>query len=170
MPKWIESDPNAENPKTDMTYRGHKDAQVIHANFIEYPLAADCVPGSEGAAYPASKAAKHVFIKLGMLKTGDEIVGYRLLGRVTSGGNAVTVDAALMKVPKAGTPADPTGDASNAITQVSKTAAYTMDEAATFTAPYTVVTDETYNVDINVTTGAGCTAIIHGVELIVNRK
>lgn len=170
--KAMDGDPHFADPTRDMTYRGFKYNQEIICNAIDYPLQADFVADNEGAHLPASKTTKHCFIKVTGLKVGDQVVGYRLRGRVTSGGNAVTVDADFQKVPTAGTPADPTGDGTNDITQVSKTAAYTFGatEDVTFTAPYTIIVNETYNIDVLVTTGAGCTAKIHGAEVLVNRK
>lgn len=165
--------PLFKDESMDMTTRGHKENQAIICNAIEYPLTGtDFTPNNEGGILGASLATKHCFIKVTGLKVGDEIIGYKLKGRVTSGGNAVTVDADFQKVPTAGTPADPTGDGSNDITQVSKTAGYTFGatEEVTFTAPYTVVIGETYNIDVDATTLAATTAIIHGAEVIVNRK
>lgn len=171
MPKASESSPLYVDTTMDMTYRGFKDDQYIKCNVIHCTTTAtEFNWNDEGAICPASQTGVKCYIPVPGLKIGDRIVGYILYGRVTSGGNAVTVDADFMKVPKAGTPADPTGDNSNDITQVSKTAAYTMDEACTFSAKYTVVTDETYNIMITATTGAGCTAIVHGADVIVDRK
>lgn len=169
--KAVNSDPNFADPSKDMTYRGHKDSQVLIQNSMHFTTpATEFAPNDEGGLCPASQTAAILFMPIAGLKIGDEIVGYRLIGYVTSAANTVTVDCALLKIPKAGTPADPTGDASNAITQVSETSTTTMDELATFTAPYVVVTDEAYNMVITTTTAASTTTQVVGVELIVNRK
>lgn len=174
MPGEAKNDsPIFNDPTKDLTYKGFKYNQVVLANAFEYPLVGtDADPDAEGAHFKASLTTKKVWIKCNMLKVGDRIVGFRLRGRVTSGGNVVTVDADFQKVPVAGTPADPTGDGSNDLTQVSKTAAYTFGatENVTFTTPYVVVVNETYNIEVLVTTGAAATAKIHGAELLIDRK
>lgn len=171
MPKATESIPEYRDEKCDMTYNGHKNSQVLIWNTFRCTTpATEFAVNDEGALCPASQTAVHLYVSGAGLKVGDEIVSYRVNGYVTSGGNTVTVDADFMKVPAAGTPADPTGDNSNDITQVSKTAAYTLVETCTFTSPYTVVTTEAYNVDVLVTTAAGCTCQITSIEVTVNRK
>lgn len=147
---------------------GRAATRYFMVNGINCPApGTDFTPEQKGAILAASKTAKKCWIPLNCLKIGDEILSYKLTGPVTSGGNAVTVDAKIAKIAKAGTVTNITG---GAITQVSKTAGYTMDEECTLTDRETVATDYMYGIEIVSTTGAACTAIITGVELRFNRK
>ena len=137
-------------------------------NTFQYPApGTDFTPEQKGAALAASLTAKKCWVPLNMLKIGDEIISFKVLGVVTSGGNTVTVDAKIAKIAKAGTVTNITG---GAITQVSKTAGYTMDEACTRTTLETVATDYMYNLEIAGTTAAATTIKVVGVELRFNRK
>ena len=137
-------------------------------NAIQYPApGTDFTPEQKGAALVASRTGKKCWIPLNMLKIGDEIISYKVLGRVTSSGNTVTVDAKIAKIAKVGTVTNITG---GAITQVSKSAAYTLDEECTLTTLETVATDYMYNIEIAGTTAATTTIKIVGVELRFNRK
>jgi len=137
-------------------------------NAFQYPApGTDFTPEQKGAGLAASKTAKKCWVPLNMLKIGDEIIGYKVLGVLTSGGNTVTVDAKISKIAKAGTVTNITG---GGITQVSKSAAYTMDEACTLTTKETVATDYMYNIEIAGTTAATTTIKVVGVELRFNRK
>ncbi len=137
-------------------------------NDFQYPLAGtDFTPEQKGAALAASLTGKKVWVPLNMLKIGDEILSYKVLGVVTSSGNTVTVDAKIAKIAKAGTVTNLTG---GAITQVSKTAAYTLDEECELTTLETIATDYMYNIEIAGTTAAATTIKIIGVELRFNRK
>ncbi len=165
--------PEYMDDSKDMTYRGHKDAQTMFFNSIMCPVpATEFKPDPEGALCPISQSGVRCIIPANALKAGDEIVSYKLKGRGTSSGTTYTADCDLQKVPTAGTPADPTGDGSNDITQVSKTAGYTFGdtEEVILSSPYTVVEGENLNWDIVVTTGGDATIYIHGVECVVNRK
>ena len=137
-------------------------------NAFQYPLpGTDFTPEQKGAALAASLSAKKCWCPLNMLKIGDEIISFKVLGVVTSAGGTVTVDAKIAKIAKAGTVTNITG---GAITQVSKTAGYTLDEECTLTTKETVATDYMYNIEIAGTTAGSTTIKVVGIEVRFNRK
>ena len=137
-------------------------------NAFQYPApGTDFTPEQKGAGLAASKTGKKCWVPLNMLKIGDEIISFKVLGVVTTSGNTVTVDAKIAKIAKAGTVTNLTG---GAITQVSKIAGYILDEECEITTKETVATDYMYNIEIAGTTAAATTIKVVGVEVRFNRK
>jgi hypothetical protein len=152
----------------DFSYTGHKDGQTMLLNAFQFPVpASEIVANADGAYATTGLSAVKVYLPLSGLKVGDELVSYNTLGAVTSSGNTVTVDAKIQSISKAGVNTTLSG---GSMTQVSKTANYTMDEATTFDTVQTVATDFHYNCEFTVTTATNTTATINGIELVVNRK
>ena len=167
----MDGDPNYADGTKDMTYRGFKRLQILKFGTFNCPAVAEGYANEEGAIVPASQTGTKIYVPLDALKVGDSVISFRVFGYVTSGGNALTVDADIIEVPKAGTPADPTGDGSNDITQVAKTGAYDMDEECVVTAGTCVIeVDKNYHILLLSTTGAGCTIQYVGIEVTVDRK
>jgi len=167
----IYESPIHSDPTKDVTYKGFKYGQILHFGTFNCPAVAEGYANEEGCIVPASQTGTKIYVPLDGLKVGDKVISFRVFGYITSGGNAVTVDADIIEVPKAGTPADPTGDGSNDITQVSKTAAYDMDEECVVTADTCIIeADKTYHILLLSTTGAGCTIQYTGIEVTIDRK
>jgi hypothetical protein len=120
------------------------------------------------AALPASQTNEYLLIAIPGLRVGDVITGYRLLGALNSGGNAVTVDGKLVSLAKAAG-ATPTRVEESVMVQVSKTAAYALDDGATGLA-VTVGADKTYHLWVQCTTAAATTAAISGAEIDVTEQ
>jgi len=155
----------------DLTLTGHKDGQVLLINGNSgFDDASDGTElwynSADGLHLAASQTAQIAYFPVEGLKVGDEVTGYAIFGKVTSGGNAVTVDAKLTKVNKDGTNSDITG---GAITQVSQTTNFTYDSSTAITAEVAAV-DYAYHIIVTGTTGAACTIDVTGIQLNVNRK
>jgi hypothetical protein len=117
------------------------------------------------AGCPASQTASTFIIPIMGLKDGDTITGMRLKGQVESGGNAVTVDAALVRVDNSAAD-NITLTTVGSITQISKTADYVISDVVAGLTEV-VSTERMYHVLITVTTGASCDVQISGVRLTV---
>jgi hypothetical protein len=152
----------------DFSFTGHKNGQIKHFNAFQFPVpATEIVPSADGAAAAAGLSGAVCYLPLTGLVAGEELVSFDVLGYITSGGNAVTVDAALYSVLNDGTNAAITG---GGITQVSKTGAYTMEETATLSSPEVITNLKQYYILITITTGAGATANVTGIEMTMNSK
>ena len=114
-------------------------------------------------ALPAAQTNEFALIHISGLPVGAVITAYRVLGALDSGGNVVTVDSKLRSLAKAAAATPNSTDEATAA-QVSKTAAYALDDGASGLT-VTVAADKTYHVWTNTTTAAGCTATISGVEI-----
>lgn len=116
---------------------------------------------------PQSQTGSTLVVPITGMKVGDTITSFHLIGQIESGGNAVTVDAALRKMTAAA--ADVTDASVGAITQLSVTADTIMSESNTNKASLTEVVgaDETFYVLITVTTGASTDVALHGVAVTV---
>jgi hypothetical protein len=153
----------------DFTLGGHKAGQALFMGSFDYPED----DGTEwwgvagAAALPQNITAKACYINLSGLKVGDEIGSYTLLGSTTEAAT-LTLDATLVEVALDGTESDPTGDGTNAITQIDSTVDFTA--VAAFSAPYTVLANKTYRIKILGTTGAADVMSVQGANVLVNRK
>lgn len=138
-------------------------------NGAQVVTASGWAPAADGTTrLAASLTAKAFYIPITGLKSGDELVSFKLLGQIESAGNGVTVDADFRKVTAAA--ADVTDASVGAITQISKTADYKIADSKTFSAVNTVAVDSQYYVLVTSTTGASTDVAITGVELTINRK
>jgi len=133
---------------------------------FQYPNpGADWTPQLEGAGLAASLAAKKCWLPLNMLKIGDAIISYKLVGDATET-NALTLDCKLVKVNKAD-PLTTTDVAGGDIVQID--AGGNFDSEATLTAIETIATDKQYTLEILGTTGALDTIAVIGAEVKVIR-
>lgn len=116
---------------------------------------------------PASQTGSTCVIPVAGLNVGDKIVGFHLEGQIESGGNAVTVDAALRSQTDAA--ADIVDAAVASMTQLSVSADAVMSQSNTFKGGLDVVVG--LGVDhyflITVTTGASTDVALRGVVLHV---
>ena len=104
------------------------------------------------------------------LKTGDEIVGYRIIGCMESAGNTVTLDCDL-KTSTKNAGATPTLAVVESATQVSKTASYALDDGdSPLSSVHTVAADQLVYLLITVTTAASTGVDLIEVEVDINRK
>jgi len=153
----------------DFTLGGHKDGQIILSNSFIGVDTNVSINEDGYAAVAASQTSEYVLIGLPGLKIGDEVISFRVLGALGSGGNNTVIDAKLRKATKnAG--AAPTVSDVGAITQVDVTANTALDAEKALVGPEIISADFQYFVWVEMTTGAGCTATITGVEIDVNRK
>jgi hypothetical protein len=153
----------------DLDMGGHKDGMVLIAGSFDYPKA----DGSEwwgsagAAALPQNITAKSCYLNIQGLKVGDEIVSYTIFGTAVENA-ALTLDVTLIEVAQDGTESDPTGDGTNAITQID--AGGDFSAQAVFTAPYTVATKKAYRLKVLGTTGAVDSIAVQGSVLTANIK
>lgn len=115
-----------------------------------------------------NKSAKKMILDIPVNK-GDIITGFRVMGGV-SADDTTTLDADLRKV--TGASGSTMTDASvGAITQVSKTANYEIDELKTLTNEETVEDDYHYYIILTGTTAADYGYLrISGVEVDIRKK
>jgi len=101
------------------------------------------------------------------LKNGDIINSFRITGQIDSAGNTATVDADLRAITAVSTGST---DASiGAITQISKTADYEIDDEKTGLT-HTIISGNTYYVLITCTTGATTDIELGSIEVTINEK
>jgi len=114
----------------------------------------------------ASQTATTAVFPINGLHVGDIINAFRIVGGLTSAGNALTVDADLRKVTKKS--AGVTDASVGAITQVSVSASALMDSEKSGLSE-TVATDFQYYVLVTTTTAASTAVSIVGIEVDVNQ-
>lgn len=119
------------------------------------------------ATMAAGGTASTLVVPINGLKVGDTITAFHLIGQIESGGNTVTVDAALRKHTAAA--ADVADASVGAITQLSVTADTIMSASNTEKASLeeVVAADESFYVLITATTGASCDIALQGVAVTV---
>lgn len=140
-------------------------AETVLYNVFQSPApGTDWTSGADGEELAASKSDKITRIPLTNLRVGDVINSFAVKGRVSSAGNAVTIDAKLVKTSTAGANTDIAG---GGITQISKTANYTfaVGDATTLSAAETIATGFQYYVEIDGTTAADTQAFFNGIEV-----
>lgn len=118
----------------------------------------------------ASKTAATLIIPLTGLKVGDVITGYDLIGQIESGGNTVTLDAALRKHTAAAADVDDAAVTGGSMTQVSVTADTTLNAdntKLTLASPVTVANDQTFYLLLTATTAASTDIALQGARLYV---
>lgn len=114
---------------------------------------------------PASTGASHWVIPISGLKVGDTITAFSVVGQIESAGNAAVLDADLRKLTVAA--ADFTDASIGAITQISKTADYAINDSKTLATPEVVAANEQYYVLITATTLASTDIQLAGITLTV---
>lgn len=137
---------------------------------FKVPIVALAPANTSLLTLPASRTAATLIVPIEGLKVGDVITSFHLIGQIESGGNTVTVDAALRKHTAA---AGDVADAEvGAITQLSVVADTAMSDANTSPAALseTVGADETFYVLITATTGAACDIALQGVAVTVTES
>jgi len=151
----------------DIVQSGHKDNQTFLVNNFNCPApGTDWTPTLNGVELGASLTSKKVWVPLGFLKVGDEIVLYRLVGDATEAA-ALTIDCKLVRI-NSGDPTTTSDIAGGAIVQIDADGDF--DALATLTAAEVVGTDKQYVLEVVATTGVGDSIVINGVEVQVNRK
>jgi hypothetical protein len=139
----------------------------LTVNAFQYPApGTDWTPALVGATLGASLATKKCWIPLNFLKTGDQIVSYRVTGDVVEAA-AATLDCKLVRVNLADPPTT-TDVAGGGITQVDADGDF--DSEAVLTAVEVVATDKQYALEILGTTGAGDSINVMGAEVKVVRR
>lgn len=113
-----------------------------------------------------SQTAQKALCYLPGLRPGDIITGFKIYGQIESAGGTVTLDADLRKVTHAA--ADVTDASIGAITQVSKTADYDVEESKTGLSE-TVTAEYGYYVLITGTTAGSTDIAVTSVELQLTR-
>lgn len=122
------------------------------------------------ATLPASQTGSNLVIPIAGLVTGQTIYDFHVIGQIESGGNTVTLDAALFKHTAAA--ADPTTTSLGAITQISvtaDTAVTTANGRKVLAAPETVGDDETFYVVLTGTTGSSTDIALMGVGITIGQ-
>lgn len=120
------------------------------------------------ATLAQSATADTLVIPISGLLEGDVISAFTVRGQLESGGNTATVDADLRKLTPA---AGGTADASiGAITQISKTADYEIDDSKTLAASETIASGETLYLLVTATTAAATDIELSAIELTVQRS
>jgi len=116
------------------------------------------------ATLAASATADTLVIPIPGVKIGDTITGFTITGQIESGGNTATVDADLRKLTTA---AAGSADASvGAITQISKTADYKIDDAKTGLTEV-VASGESFYVLVTATTAASTDIECASIEVAI---
>lgn len=115
---------------------------------------------------PASQTAATFTIPL-QLKAGNVITAFAVSGQIESAGNTVTVDADLRATTAA--EGDLTDASIGAITQISKTADYLINDSKTGLS-HTVISGNSYYVLITITTAASTDVDLQGAEVTVTEN
>lgn len=117
---------------------------------------------------PQSQTASTWIIPIMGLNVGDVITAFRVSGQIESGGNAVTLDADLRATTAAA--ADLTDASLGAITQISKTADYLINDSKTLATAETVTSGKSYYVLLTATTAAATDIALQGVQVTYNKR
>lgn len=117
------------------------------------------------ARCPASQTAAVWVIPLTGLRRGDRITSFTIVAQVESGGNTVTIDAALSSLTNAAS--DPTSAVLESMSQVSVTADTAVSVATSVdpVATVDVADDVFYRIVVTVTTGASTDVRLLGARL-----
>lgn len=122
---------------------------------------------------PASQNNSTLILPLNrILDVGDLLLGYQLIGDITSGGNTVTLDCTLYEQKFASSGQTTAAVPGSVMTQISKTAATLLTSSnALVTIPdfqrYTVQADRSLFALVKGTTGSGATIEFGGIVLLV---
>jgi len=116
------------------------------------------------ATAPASQSASTLVIPISGLEVGDIITTWSIVGQIESAGNTVTIDGDLRVHTAAA--AQPTDASVGAITQLSKTADYLVNDSKTGLT-HTVANNQTFYVLVTVTTAASTDVVILGTTVTV---
>lgn len=116
---------------------------------------------------PQSKTANTAVVKIPDLKIGDTITAFSVVGQIESGGNTVTIDADLRA--QTAVAAGNTDASVGAITQVSKTADYLVNDSKTGLS-HTVIDGNSYYVLVTITTGATCDVDLLAITVSVTES
>jgi hypothetical protein len=119
------------------------------------------------ATMAAGQTGGTLVVHLDGLHIGDTITGYKVVAQVESGGNTVTIDAALRAVTNVA--AEPTDAAiGTGMSQVSVIADTAVAQEKTGHTEV-VTSGKTYYLLITATTGASCDIILQNVEVTVTQ-
>lgn len=159
---------NATVTASGMTYT--RTGQVYHfpANAGKVGATSGMTTNNDTGAVlcPASQTAATFTIPL-QLKQGAVITAFAVSGQIESAGNTVTVDADLRATTAVAS--DLTDASVGAITQISKTADYLINDSKT-SLSHTVISGNSYYVLITITTAASTDVALQGVEVTVTEK
>ncbi|KKK97994.1 hypothetical protein LCGC14_2647180, partial [marine sediment metagenome] len=134
------------------------------ANAFQYPNpGTDWTPEAKGAGLAQNLGTKNVWLPLNILKIGDYIISYKLVGDAVEAA-ALTLDCKLVRVNKAD-PITTTDVAGGGIVQVDADGNF--DVLATLTAIEVVATDKQYTLELLGTTGASDALTVMGAEVMV---
>lgn len=125
---------------------------------------------SRMATMAASQTAGTLVVPITGLAVGDRITGFHLVGQIESGGNAVTVDAALKKTTAAAADIANAAVTGGAMTQVSVTADTQLDRSNAYkelTTPEVVGEGNGYYILITATTLGSTDIDLIGVDVEV---
>lgn len=114
------------------------------------------------ATVPASQSGSTLTIPITGLVQGDVITGFTASGQIESAGGTVTVDVDLRATTAAA--ADLSDASIGAITQISKTADYEINDSKTGLS-HTVIQGNSYYALVTVTTAASTDVAFQGIEL-----
>lgn len=106
------------------------------------------------ARLPASQTASTWIIPITGLDVGDTITAFSVVGQIERGGGTVTLDAELFV--HVAVAADPSNTSLGAITQISKTADYAVNDSKTLATEQLVAANESYYLLVTGTTPASC--------------
>lgn len=139
--------------------------RIFMANAFQYPApGTDWTPQLEGAHLAQNLAAKKVWLPLNILKIGDVIKSYKLVGDAIEAA-ALTLDCKLVRVNLAD-PLTTTDITNGAITQIDSDGDF---DSEADSDDETVATDKQYVLEIQGTTGAGDSITVIGAEVTVTR-
>lgn len=115
------------------------------------------------AKLPASQTAATMTIPIN-INVGYTLIGFKIHGQIDSAGNTATLDADLRKTTAAvgGT----TDESLGAITQLSKTADYLINEEKTLATPNVTVSGSSYFILVTATTAATTDIEVNAVEIL----
>jgi hypothetical protein len=116
---------------------------------------------------PASQTASTFVIPVTGLKVGDIISAFSVQGQIESGGQTVTLDAALRKI-TASAAGDLVDASLGSITQVSVIADTLVSSSKTLDTPDTVAANESFYILLTGTTGSAADVQVAGVTVSVN--
>lgn len=162
-------DDGALTISNNLTFTGSvtRTSQVYHfpANFGKAGATAGWTTANNTgvALCPASQTASTFTIAL-PLKQGSIITSFKVSGQMESAGNTLTLDADLRATTAAA--ADLTDASVGAITQISKTADYLINDSKTGLS-HTVIAGNSYYVLFTATTAAATDIALQGVEVTV---
>ena len=155
--------------------RGQRDERIVKTYRI--PAVAGYIGATAGftvtssntglALCPASQTNATWIIPIINLEEGDIIKSFYVSGQAESAANAYTVDCDLRATTAA--IADHTDASIQAMTQVSESADYLIDETTALATPHKVIAGENYYAVVKVTTAANTDVALGYLSITVER-